>query len=204
MFFTNLWKTWHALTVFAGRICHGYVTTLQLLTILLGISSMAISSKNTLHFLRTAWHAAFSVSHTAVVGRYKNVVITFCWRHLAASSIFCRNCIYIVGDCSIWSECLDASSSKTYSLVDMNKKWSRSCRNNEEVHSHSVPALCCLGNVVWHPFIRMVSIYLLLDYSKLYKLSLYNLCMVFVDRSMDLCSRRFIYVSWSIYVYRYV
>jgi len=36
------------------------------------------------------------------VGRYRNVVNIFCWRHLATSSIFCRNCVELKGRCSIY------------------------------------------------------------------------------------------------------
>ena len=44
-----------------------------------------------IHLLRTV--CRISVLHTACVGRYGNIVITVCRRHLAASSIFCRNCV---------------------------------------------------------------------------------------------------------------
>jgi hypothetical protein len=141
------------------------------------------------------------------VGRYRNVVNIFCWRHLATSSIFCRNCVELKGRCSIylkWSEHLDNASSKTMQNILSSghehififslsfNKWLQYWRNNEQVHSHSV-LLSFLGG--W----SMVSIYMYgiyLPTSRLYEYGIYRSIWIYlaIDLSMYI---------WSIYVYRF-
>ena len=141
------------------------------------------------------------------VGRYRNVVKIFGWRHLATSSIFCRNCVELKGRCSIylkWSEHLDNASSKTMQNILSSghehififslsfNKWLQYWRNNEQVHSHSV-LLSFLGG--W----SMVSIYMYgiyLPTSRLYEYGIYRSIWIYlaIDLSMYI---------WSIYVYRF-